>query len=59
MQVVNINMEQIIIENDINEDEIKKIVEDNGGITLSKNIYTVAENKHNKIKKELNNVKLI
>ena len=54
MQVVNINMEQVIIENNITEDDIKKIIEDNGGIILSKNTYTIAEHIYDKIKKELN-----
>ena len=51
MQVININLQSIIIEKDINEDDLDRLIEDYGGIKLSKNNYTVDEFKDKEIRK--------
>lgn len=53
MQIININLKQIIIEQDIKEEEIDKLIEDKGGIKLSKNNYTIGENKYKEIREML------
>lgn len=53
MQIVNINLKQIIIERDINENDIDRLIEDYGGIKLSKNNYTIDEIKDKEIRKIL------
>lgn len=51
MQVININLQSIIIEKDINEDDLDQLIEDYGGIKLSKNNYTIDEFKDKEIRK--------
>ena len=53
MQVININLQTIIIEKDINENDIDRLIEDYGGIKLSKNNYTIDEIKDKEIRKML------
>lgn len=53
MQVININLQTIIVEKDIDEEDIDQLIEDYGGIKLSKNNYTIDEFKDKEIRKIL------
>ena len=53
MKVININCEQIVVENDITDEEIEKLIEEKGGFKLSKNNFSISKNMEKEIKSRI------